>query len=287
MRRAGAGAVLLGGLTGCGLQKDVVVPLPDYANQLVAECYLQNGVVPRLTITESVPYLYNGQSITPGSTSLQLPNGQTVLLPNDVRVNLTLPDGSVMPLKFKPGVDSTTGKVYTHVGTAPLVAAAGQQFGLDAQDLRGRHLTGSATVPTLVPIDSVKYKFNDGTGDDHKAYFMTRWLDPAATTDYYRLQLHLGGPSNDSDRDTDISDRLFNGQPYAQVTTYRYHVGDTITATLYHVDSLYYAFRQSTRDARNANGNPFAQAAPIRSTVQGGIGVFTVLVSDQRTVIVR
>ena len=290
MLPAGAAGLLLGGLGGlggCGLQKDVAVPLPAYSNELVAECYLQNGVVPRLTITESVPYLYNGQATTGASVGFRLPNGQTVQLPTDVQVSLTLPDGSVMPLAFKPGTDLTTGKLYTHIGTAPLAAATGQRFELDAQDLRGRHLTGTAVVPTLVPIDSATYKFNDGTGDDHKAYFMTRWLDPLATTDYYRLQLHLGRPSNNSDRDTDISDRLFNGQPYAQVTTYRYHVGDTITATLYHVDSLYYAFRQSTRDARNANGNPFAQAAPIHSTVQGGIGVFTVLVSDQRTVIVR
>ena len=282
------GAGVLGGLASCGsLQKDVNVPLPAYTNQLVAECYLQNGVVPRLTITESVPYLDDGQAVAAGSQVLKLPNGQTVQLPTDVTVTLTLPGGQPVPLRFSPGIDQTTGKYYTHIGTAPIVAKAGQQFGLDAQDKRGRHITGTTVVPTFVPIDSVRYKFNDLTGDARKAYFLTKWRDPAATTDFYRLMLHKGKPSNNSETDNDIRDRLFNGQPYAQVTRYRFSPGDTVTATLYHLDSLYFDFRQSTRDARNANGNPFSQPSSIHSTVQGGIGVFTVLVSDQRTLLLK
>lgn len=281
------GGVGLGLLAACGnFQKDINVPLPAYTNELVAECYLQNGQVPRLTITESVPYLDNGQAVAAGSVLLPLPNGQQVQLPADVSVKLTLPGGQVVPLQFRPGLDAATGKYYTHVGTTPLVAAAGQQFGLDAQDTRGRHLTGKAVVPTFIPIDSVRYKFNS-SADSSRAYFLTKWTDPGATTDYYRIMLHKGRPANNSETDSDISDRLFNGTPYAQVTRYRFHRNDTITATLYHVDSLYYSFRQSTRDARNANGNPFSQPSAIHSTVKGGVGVFTVLVSDKRTLILK
>ncbi|MDO7883895.1 DUF4249 domain-containing protein [Hymenobacter cheonanensis] len=283
-----AGMLLLGALGGCkSLQNDANVPLPYYANQLVAECYLENGVVPRLTISESVPYLDNNQAIAAGSQVLTLPNGQTVQLPTDVTVTLTLPGGQPVPLRFSPGIDAATGKYYTHVGAAPIVAKAGQQFGLDAQDKRGRHLTGTAIVPTFIPIDSVKYKFNGLTGENKKAYFLTKWTDPAATIDFYRLMLHKGKPANNSETDNDIRDKLFNGQPYAQVTTYRFRPGDTVTATLYHVDTLYFDFRQSVRNARNANGNPFAQPSGIHSTVQGGLGVFTVLVSDKRTVILN
>lgn len=280
--------VLLVGLAGCGaLQNDVNVPLPYYANQLVVECYLQNGEVPRLTITESVPYLDEGQAAAAGSQILKLPNGQNVQLPTDVAVTLTLPGGRPLPLRYKPGYDAATGKFYTHVGSAPLLAQAGQQFGFDAQDKRGRHLTATTIVPTFIPIDSVKYKYNDLTGDNKKAYFQTSWTDPGASADYYRLMLHKGKPANNSETDRDISDQLFNGQPYAQVSSYRFRPGDTITATLYHLDSLFYAFRLSVNDARNANGNPFAQPSAIHSTVQGGLGVFTVLVSDERRVVLK
>jgi len=282
---AGLGLALL---AGCGkLQNDVNVPLPYYANQLVAECYLENGVVPQLTITESVPYLDDGQAIAAGSQVLKLTNGQTVQLPTDVTVTLRLPSGQTVPLRFSPGVDLTTGKYHTHIGSVPVVAKAGQQFGLDAQDKRGRHLTGVAVVPTLIPIDSVRYKFNGLSGDNKKAYFATKWTDPGATTDFYRLMLHKGKPANNSETDNDIRDKLFNGQPYAQVTTYRFRPNDTVTATLYHVDSLFFDFRQSVRNARSANGNPFAQPSAIHSTVQGGLGVFSVLVSDTRRVILK
>jgi hypothetical protein len=282
------GLLLLGALVSCkSFQNDANVPLPTYANQLVAECYLENGQIPRLTISESVPYLDNGQAIAAGSQILALPNGQSVQLPTDVTVTLTLPSGRALPLRFSPGLDAATGKYYTHIGSTPLVARAGQQFGLDAQDKRGRHLTGTAIVPTFIPIDSVRYKFNNLTGENKKAYFQTKWTDPAATTDFYRLMLHKGKPSNDSETDNDIRDKPFNGQSYAQVTTYRFRQGDTITATLYHTDSLFFDFRQSVRNARNANGNPFAQPSGIHSTVQGGLGVFAILVSDKRTVILK
>jgi hypothetical protein len=276
----------LGWLAGCGdFEKSVDVPLPDYANQLVVECYLENGTLPRLSVTESVPYLDNGQAVAAGSQILALPGGQTVQLPTDVTVNLTLPGGRVVNLPFQPGLDAATGKYYTHSGTAVVAAAAGQQFAIDVQDKRGRHVVGTAVVPTFIPIDSVKYKFN--TAADRKAYFMTKWTDPGATTDFYRLMLHKGRPANNSETDNDIRDRLFNGLPYAQVTRYRFDPNDTITATLYHVDSLYFSFRQSVRDARNANGNPFSQPSSIHSTVQGGVGVFTVLVKDQKTLILK
>ncbi|RYY19946.1 MAG: DUF4249 domain-containing protein [Cytophagaceae bacterium] len=276
----------LGGLAGCGsFQKDIEVPLPSYENQLVLECYLENGQVPRLTVTESVPYLDNGQAVAAGSQILTLPNGQTVQIPTDVTVNLTLPSGRVVNLPFRPGLDATTTKYYSHTGTAPIVARAGEQLAIDVQDKRGRHLTGTAVVPTFIPIDSVKYKFNNAT--DRKAYFLTKWTDPAATTDFYRIMLHKGKPANNSETDNDLRDRLFNGLPYAQVTRYRFNPNDTVTATLYHIDSLYFAFRQSVRDARNANGNPFAQPSAIHSTVQGGVGAFTILVKDQKTLLLK
>jgi hypothetical protein len=278
----------VGLLAGCKkLQNDVNVPLPYYANQLVAECYLQNGEIPRLTITESVPYLDDGQAVAAGSLVLPLSNGQTVQLPTDVTVTLTLPGGRPLPLRFSPGIDNATGKYYTHIGTKPLVAAAGQQFGLDAQDKRGRHVTGTTIVPTFIRIDSAQYKYNALTGANKKAYFVTKWTDPGATNDFYRLMLHKGKPANNSETDNLIDDRLFNGQSYSQVTSYRFVPGDTVTATLYHLDSLYYDFRQSVRNARSANGNPFAQPSSIHSNVQGGLGIFTVLVSDQRRVYLK
>ena len=217
-------------------------------------------------------------------------------VPADVTVTLTMPDGTPVPLNFEPNykalTDSTGEKFHSHIGRDPLVAHPGDVFRLDVRDAQGRHVTGTTTMMTLVPIDSVEYKFNDKTGAEHKAYFLTNFRDPATPNDAYRLQLHKGNPAKGALRkspesDNSFQDRLNNGQNFTVGTSYRFLAGDTITATLYHTDEAYYRFRQSVRDARNANGNPFSQPSAIYSSVQGGIGIFSVLSATQATKVVR
>jgi len=283
-------------LAGCNLEKELDVVLPVYANELVVECYLEAGTVPRLTVLESGPYLPpvpDRPTITlptPATPVLgvALPSGQNVAVPVDVTVRLTLPSGQTVPLRFAPGIDPVTRKYFTHVGTTPLTMQAGQRFTLDVQDTRGRHVTGTAGVPTFLPIDSVRYGFNGLSGADRQANFITRWTDPASTADFYRLLLNNGRDDpNDSASDFNLDDRLFNGQSYTALTTYRFDPGDTLTATLFHMEPEYYSFQQSIREAVRATGNPFAQPARIRNTVQGGLGVFAVLVADRRTQVLR
>jgi hypothetical protein len=290
------GMVGLGLLAGCNLENELDVVLPAYVNELVVECYLEGGTVPRLTVVESGPYLPptpDRPTITlPTATTpvlgVALPSGQNVAVPIDVTVRLTLPSGQVVPLRFAPGIDPVTRKYYTHTGAAPLTMQAGQRFALEVQDTRGRRVTGTAGVPSFVPIDSVRYGFNGLSGPDRQANFITRWTDPAATPDYYRLLLNnRRDDPNDSASDLALDDRLFNGQSYTALTTYRFDPGDTLTATLFHMEPEYYSFQQSIREAVRATGNPFAQPARIRNTVQGGLGVFAVLVADRRTQILR
>ena len=270
-------------LAACGsLQKNVDVKLPSYDSELVMECYLENGAVPSLTVSESVYYL------SPNA----IPS-----VPTDVTVALTMPDGTVVPLGFSPNPrvlrDTVLNdKFHTHIGTAPIVARPGDVFQITAFDTRGRRVTGTATVPSNVAIDSVDYKFNDKTGAERKAYFLTNFRDPASPDDTYRIQLHKGDPARGVLRrrpETDIflEDRLNNGRNFTVGTSYRFFAGDTVTATLYHTDQAFYRFRRSLNDARNANGNPFAQPSAIYSTVQGGIGIFTVLNYSRLTRIVR
>ena len=268
-------------LAGCGkLQNNIDVPLPSYSSELVVECYLEPGKVPSLAVTTSVPYL-----------SSVLPR-----VPSDVTVTLTMPNGTPVPLNFAPNykalTDSTGEKFHSHIGRDPLVANPGDVFKLDVSDKQGRHVTGTTTMMSLVPIDSVEYKFNDKKGAERKAYFLTNFRDPATPDDAYRLQLHKGDPAKRAllkspEVDNSFQDRLNNGQNFTVGTSYRFYPGDTVTATLYHTDAAYYRFRQSVRDARGANGNPFSQPSAIFSTVQGGIGVFTVLSGTRATKILR
>ncbi|MBD2715480.1 DUF4249 domain-containing protein [Microvirga sp. STR05] len=258
-------------LSGCDLQKDIDVELPALPAQLVTECYLEDGQIPRLTVTETTPYLASPVPV----------------LPTDVTVVLTLPSGRHDTLRFRPGIDSTILKGYTHIGSRPLVARPGDTFRLEVYDTKGRRVTGTATMPGRIPIDSLRYKFNDKPTEERKAYLLTSFTDPAATADFYRLQIHKDSISTDRERDFELDDRLNNGKSFTVGTSYQFQAGDTLLVTLYHIDQPYYLFRQSVRDARDANGNPFAQPSAIRSTVQGGVGVFTVLSYDRKQIILR
>ncbi|TGE16847.1 DUF4249 domain-containing protein [Hymenobacter elongatus] len=257
--------------TGCNLQKDIDVELPAFPSQLVVECYLEPGQVPRLTVSETVPYLSSPEP----------------RLLTNVAVVLTLPSGQKEAFRFSPGLDTLTQKVYTHIGRNALVAKPGDTFTLDVQDTNGRHVTGRATMPTVVPIEKVEWKFNDKTAEERKAYLLVRFQDNAATADFYRLQIHADSISENPNRDFELDDRLTNGQLVTLGTSYRYSANDTLLVTLYHIDQPYYRFLQSVDGARGANGNPFAQPAAIQSSVEGGLGIFTVLSYQRRTVIIQ
>lgn len=269
------------GLAGCGaLQNDIEVPLPAYSAELVIECYLEPGKVPSLAVTTSVPYL-----------SAVLPQ-----VPTDVSVTLTLPNGALVPLRFAPNylalIDSTGEKFHSHIGRTPLVARPGDVFTLDVRDTQGRHATATTTLLPPAVIDSVEYKFNDKTGSERKAYFLTTFQDPPTPDDSYRILLHKGNPAKNPllkqpETDNAFDDRLLNGQAIIIGTSYRFSAGDTVTSTVYHTDRAYFQFRQSVNSARNANGNPFAQPSAIYGNVQGGIGIFAILNPTRATKIVR
>jgi hypothetical protein len=271
------GSLLLA--TGCNLENQIAVVPPPYTSELVVECYLEAGVVPRLTVTGSGSYLPTtpgtGQPVitlpdaTMPSVGFTLPNGTTLQLPVDVTVNLTLPSGQVMPLRFAPGFDAATRRVYTHIGTAPLAVQPGQRLALDVQDTRNHHVTGTTGVPTFIPLDSVRYGFNGLSGADREANFVSRWTDPGSTTDYYRLLLTNANNRTDSEGDYLVTDQLFNGQTYTLPTTYRFTPGDTLTATLFHMEPDYYNFQQSVRGPSPPTGTPLRSppgfAAPCRA----------------------
>ncbi|MFD2784168.1 DUF4249 domain-containing protein [Hymenobacter rubripertinctus] len=258
-------------LAGCGLQQDIDVVLPAYPPQLVVEAYLENGQIPHLTVSESVDYL--------------APPTPQVL--TDVTATIILPDGQRQVLHFAPGIDKRTNKAYTHLGSKPLAAQPGQTFGLELADTKGRRVTGAATMPARVPIDTVEWTFNDLPEEQRRAYVLMRFRDPTTPLDYYRFQIHRRRVTKNPEVEYTVEDRLNNGAEYSLGTSYEFQRNDTLVVSLYHLDQPYFQFLQSVQDARNANGNPFGQPSAIKSTVQGGLGIFTILSYERRQVMVK
>jgi hypothetical protein len=262
---------LSGSLLSCeNLQQDIDVNLPVAPSQLVVECYLEPNQRPQLTVSETVPYL-----------SSPIPS-----VPADVTVVLTGPNRQREVMTYEPGFNFVTGKVYTHRGRARLLISPGDEFTLTATDTKGRRVTGTAKMPAPVPIDAVEYKFNELPPEQREAYVLVRFRDPLATLDFYRFQVHRDSISQEAEIDYTIEDRLNEGKEITLGTSYIFDPGDSLIVSLYHFDQPYYQFQQSTQNARNANGNPFGQPAAVRSTVQGGVGVFTILSYQRRSLVI-
>jgi hypothetical protein len=208
-------------------------------------------------------------------------------VPQDVTVTITGPNRQREVMNYDPGFNILTGKVYTHRGRSRLVIRPGDEFTLEARDTKGRRVTGTAKMPAIVPIDTVEYKFNDKPANLRQAYIITRFRDPLETLDYYRFQVHRDSISQKPAVDYTIEDRLNEGKEITLGTSYEFNPGDSVIVTLFHFDQPYYQFLQSTQNARNANGNPFGQPAAIQSTVQGGVGVFTILSYRRRSLRIR
>jgi hypothetical protein len=265
--------LLLAGLvSSCDMEQEIEVKLPVLPAQMVVECYLENGQPMRLVLSESAGYFDQPQAA--------LVKGATVSITKNKEAPIFLKDTL--------WVDEPNEKVYTHYNRRIVTAAPGDVFTLQVTDVKGRRLTGTTTVLPPVPFDSIGWKFNDKPDKSKEAYLLVRWKDDGATQDFYRLLAHKKDSTGlDSQLDAELNDRLRNGMKITFTTTYRFKPNDTLTVKLFHIEEPYYNFISSVEDARNANGNPFAQPVTIKSTVAGGFGVFTFLNYQSRQIILK
>ncbi|MBD1397050.1 DUF4249 domain-containing protein [Pontibacter sp. JH31] len=253
-------------LLACDMEQEVEINLPPHQSQLVVECYLEPGKPLRAVVLESVSYFSNPQ----------LP-----IVP-DAEVFLTH-KGRTVKLAFSPFQDRVSGKYFTHRNNKPLDLKAGDVVTIEVKDKKDRRVTGSTTILKRVPIEAVEWKFNE----KGKAYLLTSFQDDPDAENYYRYMTHRDSLSRGTSRDFVSSDQLTNGKRISYGSAYDFEKGDTLIVSLYHIEKDYYNFLNSISDAKNANGNPFAQPSRIVSSVQGGIGIFTNLAYERKTVIIQ
>lgn len=252
-------------LTSCDLEQEVEVKLPPHEPQLVVECYIEPGKPLRAVVLESVSYF----------------NDPELPLVPDAEVFITH-RGRVFKLPFSPFQNKNTGKYYTHRRNEQLNLSPGDVITLEVKDKKGRHVTGTTTILGKVPIETIEWKFNDR----EKAYLLTSFQDDPNSENFYRYMVHRDSLTNNSQREFVSSDRLTNGKRVTYGSGYDYERGDTLVISLFHIEKQYYDFLSSVSDARSANGNPFAQPSRIVSSVRGGIGVFTNIAYDRKTVVI-
>lgn len=251
---------------GCEMDKSVEVELPEHKSQLVVEGYLEPGKPYQIAVQESASYF-------DAPTPPLVPDAQVFIIYKGRRIELA----------YKPKVDFSTGFLYTHSSPEIMTGKPGDTYALEVTDGQGRKVTGFTTIMPPVPIDTIEWRYND----KEEALLLTSFQDDININNYYRYMTHRDSINHDSDREFVSADNLTNGKRVTFGSNYRYERGDNLIVTLFNLEKQHFDFLSSSDNAKDANGNPFAQPSRIRSSVQGGIGIFTNLAYDRKTVVIN
>ncbi|MCC9135461.1 DUF4249 domain-containing protein [Pontibacter silvestris] len=256
--------ILLLLFTACDRDKEIYIDLPAHTPQLVVECYLEPGQPFRLTVLESASYFASPDPPL-------VPDAKVFIMFKDQRVELT----------YKPGVNKLNNKFYTHTSSVLMTGEPGDIYTLEVTDNQGRKVTGTTTILPVVPIDTVEWRFSD---DNEKAILITSFQDVASTANYYRYMANPYNLDTSPEQDEIHDDNLNNGKRISLNSSYEFNRNDTVVISLFNIEKQYYDFLNSAYSAKDANGNPFAQPTSIKSSVTGGIGIFTNLALDRKQI---
>lgn len=254
------------------LEKKVTVDLPEFQSQLVVECYIQNDTPVIASITE-MQDLYSPPTRNP------FIGGAIVTLAYENKIDT-----------FKPNLlpDFRNVKYYNYIIPKIINPAPGTIFRLQVKDSKGREASAESEWLDVVKIDSVDYRFRE----DSMAYIVAYFQDNGSTKDYYRFRIKNTSDTTDNGRRQDrrdfaFEDGIFNGNTIPQGTGYNFKKGDRLEIYLYHITEDFYEFTRTMRAAENANGNPFAQPAVIKSNMVGAIVILGVLPYDKKIVTIK
>ncbi|MFN6945011.1 MAG: DUF4249 domain-containing protein [Cytophagaceae bacterium] len=248
-------------LSSCTSEKEVVIPMPDYENEPVIECYLQPGRNYRLTLTRSVPYL-SESNISEDPNAIVTINYQ----------------GSIDTLHYFPHFDTLSGNYYNYYSPKTVPFDFNSSFYLHIIDKNGKEITANTRLIQPVKIDSVEFIYNDRNLSYPQIYFK----DNPTTANFYRYMVKRDSLHEAVVTDLITDDKLLESELVVLGGRPRFEPWDPVFIILYHLTREHYEFLMSTREARSANGNPFSQPSQIRSNIKGAIGIFTGLAYDMK-----
>ena len=256
---------LIAFLTSCDLEKIIEIDLPEYTPQLSIEWYIEAGKPFRMTLTESVSYF--------DSARLPVINDALVVISYNNIVD-TLRNGFLQ--------DSN--RLYNYFSNKLAPSQIGTVFNMYIKDKKGREVRATTTLLPIAPIDSLRLLWNQS---DTLASVLTSVLDNPNEKNYYRIFLHKGDTRRRPESRRWLTDQTATNGRLTIGSRFGFKKGDTVIATVYHLTKDYYDFINSSDDAEDANQSPFDPPSAIFSNIKGGIGVFTTVVADRDTLMIR
>lgn len=287
-------AVLFGLVLSCDdFERNIDIELPEIEKELVVECYLEPGQPYRVMLTETKSYFENLQAcpFVQGATVVIEHKGVRDTLSESFYIGDCNDSTFSIPVNY-PLFFNTRFANYGSKTVCPKDYSS--DFKLEIHDhINNRVATATTRILPVVPLSSIKTEFNE----QDEAYALVSAQDDGNQINFYRLMLHEGSlirkdninPTNPPTArrpqfDAVVDDaRFLNGKMVALGTSYKFSEGDTLIATIYHIDQAYHDYLETARDAQSNNGNPFGQPGTILTNIEGGQGIFTFLSYDRDT----
>jgi hypothetical protein len=246
----------------CTSEKEVDLNLPKYDNKPVIECYLETGKPYRLFAYYSVGYFETPELIPLKNASIKITfEGQTIDLNYD-----TIPrPGEIKRYNYRANDLITVPVEYNKTFSISIM-------------IDGITYNASTFIPQPIPIDSTIITCND----EIRCQTAIRFTDPVNENNFYRYITIADSLNGDVQQDFILNDELFENGKAGLGGGFNFNAGQKAIIKLMHINKAYYEFLNSVNTAQNANGNPFAQPANIKSNIPGLLGIFTGFSDDQK-----
>ncbi len=279
-------------LYSCNLESNIDIELPKSKSQLVVECYLEHGKPYQLLLTETVSYLDPAINIPNTYAQFNLPQVK------DALVYITH-NNHIVALQYRMDGDLSNNKVFNYTSRELVDSTQKGDYTLLIKDTKGREITAKTYFLPKIRMQEVNWKFQSDNNivDSLKKASILVIHDKFSTTQFQRLQIGQAlskRPNVDTDTFrvnkaiVDLEYPSFGSNNYLSIgTTYYFNKKDTLYVRLFNMEKQWYDYRESVLASKAANESPFAQPTRIISGVTGGLGIFTTLVYDKKTIIIK
>lgn len=268
MRNLLLGLVSICLLAACDMQQVIEFDMEEPELRLVVEAYVEPGDHYKVLVSRTISYDNPEEIGLESGAEVEVYNGQEWL---------QLPEQIV--------VDTAYEEVYNYTDTSRVwpELPPGEAYRLRVK-VGENLIEGEARLLNPIEIEQIATKME--AGKDSSMALVVQINDPANETNYYWYTVHgLDVNAAPTYQGLFTDEKAQNGK-LELVSEFRkkFVEFDEFTVSVFHLEPAYYEFLNSIEMATMANYNPYQEPATIKSTLSGGIGVFTALTVTRQVV---
>jgi hypothetical protein len=280
-------SIILSSFLFISCEKDITVDLPQPETKVVVDGYVETNTPVYILLSRNAPYFapIDPSTINTGET------GATVTV-NDGLQTVTLTEIALVI----SGVDikGLYMSIDPNTNLPTMLGVEGRTYTLNITTLKGEQLSAITKLQPNIVLDSVWFQIQETLPDnDSLGYVWATLKDPDTLNNCYRwMAMRVGkdssflAPIGSAFEDKFVNSTRFDfAFPRGNVFNSSaeddnndeagfFKTGDSIIVKFCAVDRSTYEFWRDAETQVSGNGSPFSSPSPVRSNINGGLGVF-------------